>query len=298
MSSLVQAFNPREQINFLVTNRIPRQLLTQWMGWYSRIDNPWLTRLSIAIWKLFAPELDFSEAASTDFPSLQSCFTRRLKPGARAIDLRESVVVSPCDAIVGESGRIEEARVYQAKGFPYQINDLIPDWLQQRRYLNGSYVTLRLKSSMYHRFHAPLAGAINEVTYISGDTWNVNPPALKRLEKLYCKNERAVLEMEPADPDKGIALVPVAAILVASMRFHCIDPVLDLAYRGPNRISCQARYHKGEELGYFQHGSTIILFATPNYRLCDHIQSGMRINMGEALLIDTIPENSPTKESV
>ncbi len=137
---------------------------------------------------------------------------------------------------------------------------------------------------MYHRFHAPLDCDIRQVTYISGDTWNVNPIALRRIEKLYCKNERAVMELHTDAPDSGICLVAVAAILVASIRLHCLDGALDMHYRGPQRLGCCAHYNKGDELGYFQHGSTIIVFATADHAFREGVETGRRINMGQALL--------------
>jgi len=282
----VRLLSQQEQLNFLLTNRIPRRLLTRFMGWFSRLENPLLTYLSIAVWKLFADDLDLSEASKTRFRSLHDCFIRKLKSGARPVDNNAGVVISPCDAIVGECGRINGTTVYQAKGFPYELGELIPDKILQEKYRNGIYVTLRLKSSMYHRFHAPLDGSVKRVTYISGDTWNVNPIALKRIEKLYCRNERAVMQLHTEDEDKSITLVPVAAILVASMKFHCLQNDLDLKYKGPNRIQCDARYDKGDELGYFQHGSTIILFATAHYELQADIVTGQRIQMGQALLTE------------
>ncbi len=287
MTRLITWFTQQEQLNFLLTNRIPRRLLTRWMGWFSRIESPLLTRMSIAAWRLFASDLDLSEAKTQSYTSLHDCFIRELKAGARAIDQRDNIVVSPCDAIVGAHGRIEGGTVYQAKGFPYQLGDLIPDQSLQEKYRDGVFVTLRLKSSMYHRFHAPVDCRVHEVNYISGDTWNVNPIALKRIEKLYCKNERAVVPLElrdAADSGRSITLVPVAAILVASMKFHCLKGDMDLRSRGSNHFHCQASYNKGDEMGYFQHGSTIILFATSHYDFCDAIQTGQRINMGEALL--------------
>jgi len=254
------------------------------MGWYSRIESPWLTKLSIFFWKLFADNLDLSEAKQRNYCSLQECFIRELKDGARSIDKREHIVVSPCDAIIGSCGTINGSTLYQAKGFPYELSDLIPNRRLQEKYRGGVYVTLRLKSSMYHRFHAPIEGSVYQINYISGDTWNVNPIALKRIEKLYCKNERAVVEITTTDPSNDIALVPVAAILVASMKFNCLQQPLDLKYRGPNLIPCDSHYQKGDEMGYFQHGSTIILFATNSHRLCEGIKSGDRINMGQPLL--------------
>ncbi len=287
MNRAIQALSQQERINFLLTNRIPRRLATRFMGWYSRIESPLLTRLSIALWRLFASDLDLSEARGQPFNSLRDCFIRELQPGARSIDTRETVVCSPCDAIVGSCGVVENGQVFQAKGFPYAIADLIPNPRLQRQYEGGIYVTLRLKSSMYHRFHAPLDCRVDKVTYISGDTWNVNPIALRHIENLYCKNERAVVQLHTDQPDSSITLVPVAAILVASLKLHCLEDALDMHYRGPNDIACSARYARGEEMGYFQHGSTIIVFATPNYSLCEHTREGQRVAMGQALLHDT-----------
>jgi phosphatidylserine decarboxylase len=137
---------------------------------------------------------------------------------------------------------------------------------------------------MYHRFHAPIDCHIDEVNYISGDTWNVNPIALKRVEKLFCKNERAVIRLNTEKPEQSLVVVPVAAILVASMKFHCLQDTLDIQYRGPNKLACNADYQKGQEMGYFQHGSTIIVFAPQGYALCDGVEEGQRVYMGQQLL--------------
>jgi len=288
-ATALRNLSQHEQLNFLLTNRIPRHALTRLIGRYSRIESPLLTRLSIAAWQLFADDLNLQEAEQQQFSSLRACFTRRLKPGARVVDARADVLASPCDAVVGECGPIAGTTVFQAKGFPYEIGDLIPDPKLQMLYRDGCYATLRLKSSMYHRFHAPVDCSVEEIRYISGDTWNVNPVALKQIEKLYCRNERAVVPLTDISTHGSVCLVPVAAILVASMKFHCLPDDLDLQYRGPNRIACSARYQKGEEMGYFQHGSTIIVFATSNYALADGIHAGATIRMGEALMRDTTP---------
>lgn len=273
-----------ERLNFLLTNRLPRRWLTLFMGRFSRIESPALTRLSIAIWQRFADDLRLQDAQTQQFLSLQACFTRQLKPGLRPVNGQADVVSSPCDAVVGACGRIEGNQLFQAKGFPYTLEDLIPDGRLAARYRNGHFVTLRLKSSMYHRFHAPVDCRVRQVNYISGDTWNVNPIALKRVEKLFCKNERAVLELDFDRSDYSLTLVPVAAILVASMKFHFLAEPLDLKYRGENLIACDARLRKGQEMGYFQHGSTIIVFASEQYQLCPGIAEGHPIKMGEALL--------------
>jgi phosphatidylserine decarboxylase len=137
---------------------------------------------------------------------------------------------------------------------------------------------------MYHRFHAPHECRVEEVSYISGDTWNVNPIALKRIEKLFCKNERAIVRTRLAATGHPITLVPVAAILVASMRFHFLDVRLSLKYRGPNVIPCDAAFRKGEELGWFEHGSTIIVFAPAGFTLSDNVEEGATLRMGQPLM--------------
>ena len=272
-----------EDLNFLLTNRIPRQLLTRFVGWFSKIENPLISRGSIGLWKLFS-DLDLSEAKEAHFKSMHACFTRQLKDGARLIDLRPNILTSPCDAIVGACGSVNGIEVIQAKGFPYTLTDLLHDPGLVEYYRNGMYVTLRLTSSMYHRFHAPADCDVRQVAYISGDTWNVNPVALKRVEKLFCKNERAVIKTQLADSSNVITLVPVAAVLVASIRLHWLNVLFHLKYRGPNVIECNAHYSKGVEMGWFQHGSTIIVFAPKGFSLYKGIEQGHRIKMGEALM--------------
>ena len=281
MKSVLRTLTQQEDLNFLLTNRVPRQALTHAIGWFSRIESPLLTRASIAIWKLFS-DLDLSEARHPHFRSLRECFIRQLKPGARPVDWDDSVLTSPCDAIVGACGPVRGTEVFQAKGFPYRLDELFGPSQDTTPFHDGEFITLRLTSSMYHRFHAPHDGRMEHVTYLSGDTWNVNPIALKRVEKLYCRNERAVLRMRLAS-GHPIALVPVAAILVASIRLHALDVRLHLRYNGPNELPTQARFAKGEELGWFEHGSTIIVFLPAGFRRCAGIETGTRIRMGQRL---------------
>ncbi|MBC7984671.1 MAG: phosphatidylserine decarboxylase [Candidatus Obscuribacterales bacterium] len=273
----------QEDLNFLLTNRIPRQLLTRFIGWFSQIENPIVCGISIGIWRLFSA-LDLSEAKQTKFKSMHDCFTRQLKEGARPIDTNSAVLTSPCDAIVGASGSVVGTTLIQAKGFPYTLLDLLGDAALAEAYRDGCYVTLRLTSSMYHRFHAPHDLCVEQVTYISGDTWNVNPIALKRIEKLFCKNERAILQGRLQATGHRIALVPVAAILVASIRLHFLNVLLHLKYRGPNVIPCDAVFKKGEEMGWFQHGSTIIVFAPAGFTLSEGVNEGSIVQMGQPLL--------------
>jgi phosphatidylserine decarboxylase len=280
-SQILRLFE-QEDINFLLTNRIPRRLATQFIGWFSRIEQPMIRDLSIATWRLFS-DLDLTEAKKTRFESLHDCFIRELKDGARSVDARADILVSPCDAIVGACGNVAGTELFQAKGFPYTLQDLLCDAALVNDYRDGRYVTLRLKSSMYHRFHAPHDGRIERVTYISGDTWNVNPIALKRIERLFCKNERAVVQIT-LTAGARLTMVAVAAILVASIRLHCLGEALNAKYRGRNVVDCDSTVRKGDELGWFEHGSTIIVLAPDGFALCDNIRDGAAIRVGQPLM--------------
>ena len=184
LKKLLHAVGAQEDLNFLLTNRIPRLALTRFMGWFSQRTNPLVRDLSIAAWKSFA-NLDLSEAKKQQFDSLHDCFIRELKPGARTIDTDPRTMVSPCDGIVGAMGRVEGDKVYQAKGFPYTLTDLLGPLGANTPWQDGVFVTIRITSSMYHRFHAPYDLRLHDVDYFAGDTWNVNPIALKRVEKLF-----------------------------------------------------------------------------------------------------------------
>jgi phosphatidylserine decarboxylase len=281
-SQMLRVFE-QEDINFLLTNRIPRRFATELVGWFSKIEQPLIRDLSIGLWRLFSG-LDLSEAKRTEFRSMHDCFVRELKDGARPVDRDPAILTSPSDAIVGACGSIAGTELYQIKGFPYSLAELLDDDRLVNTHRDGLFVTLRLTSTMYHRFHAPHDCQVEQVTYVSGDTWNVNPIALKRIEKLFCKNERAIIETRLAATGHLVTLVPVAAILVASIRLHFLNVVLSARHRGPNVMACDATLQKGQEMGWFEHGSTIVVFTPPGFLLCDGIREGAKIRMGQPLL--------------
>ena len=282
MRGLIASFTQQEDLNFLLTNRIPRAALTRFIGWFSKIENPWVRDFSLRCWRMFS-DLDLSEAKKTEFKSLHDCFTRELRAGLRPADPDPSIVVSPSDGIIGAFGRIEDTKLFQIKGAPYSLIDLLGDPALVESHRNGRFVTLRLTSSMYHRFHAPYDSRIERVTFIHGDVWNVNPIALKRVERLFCKNERAVLQTRLASGE-ALTLVPVAAILVASIRLHFLNVTLNAQSRGPVVFPCDTSVHKGDELGWFEHGSTIIVLTPDHFEFADNVVEGAGIRAGEPLL--------------
>jgi phosphatidylserine decarboxylase len=276
----------QEDLNFLLTNRVPRRWLTLMMGRVSRIEHPWLARAGIALWRLFT-DLDLSEAQPTEYRSLKACFTRSLKPGLRPQVLSDDVITSPCDAIVGACGRVGavgDGQLLQAKGMPYRLDELLGSVPEAARWEGAHFVTLRLTSAMYHRFHAPHHGRLRQMRYISGDTWNVNPVALKRVQRLFARNERAVLNLTLHN-GLPLTLVPVAAILVASIRVHALDVTLHLQWAGATEMRADHAFQKGDELGWFEHGSTIIVLAPAALQLAPGIETGARTQVGQALFV-------------
>lgn len=279
----------QEDVNFLLTNRLPRRWATQAVGRIARIEHPLVRIPALALWRGFAG-VDLSDAATTRYRSLRDGFTRALRPGARPYDPDPLVIASPSDAIVGAHGAIEDDRVYQVKGFPYRLGDLVGDPRLVDRFRDGAFVTLRLTAGMYHRFHAPHDLVVEGVTYRSGDCWNVNPIALKRVERLFCRNERAVIEAR-LPGGVPILLVPVAAILVASIRLHVVDTERCIRDHGGARVACDATVAKGAEMGWFEHGSTILVFVPRGIALHPALVEGQPIRAGEPLAL--LPRAGP-----
>ena len=145
-------------------------------------------------------------------------------------------------------------------------------------------MTLRLTSGMYHRFHAPHDCRVEQVSYISGDTWNVNPIALRAGRKTVLQERARHIETTLAATGHAVTLVPVAAILVASIRLHFLDVLLAPASRRPAYIACDAHFRKGEEMGWFEHGSTIIVFAPEGFALHESVSEGRMIRVGQPLM--------------
>ena len=284
LRSAIDRVLQQETINFVLTNRIPRRALTRFMGWFSRIEQPVVREVSIAAWKFFGGDPQLQEAKKTRFTSLHDCFVRELKAGARTIDRTPDVAVSPCDGVVGAFGRIEGTTIIQVKGSTYSLEELLVDPRLAERYRDGTFITLRLTTSMYHRFHAPFDCAVDGIHHVPGDTWNVNPVTLKRVARVFCKNERVVIETRLLRSAETITLVPVGAILVASICLNFLDVPLDGRYRGPERISCRASFVKGAEMGYFRHGSTIVVVASRGLVPAADLREGQVVRMGNALL--------------
>ena len=280
---LISAFTQQEDLNFLLTNRIPRAAADPLHGLVQQDRAARWCATSRSPAGGCSPISISREASKTEFKSLHDCFTRELKAGPapgrsrsrarRQPQRRHRRRVRPnCGhrAVPGQGRAVFAAR-------PARRSRLV------EHHRNGRFVTLRLTSSMYHRFHAPHDCRIERVTLIYGDTWNVNPIALKRVERLFCKNERAVIQ-HPLAHRRG---ADAGAGRRDPGRQHppaFPRPRPQRADEGPTVFPCDVEVRKGEELGWFEHGSTIIVLAPGDFEFCNNIAEWARIRAGEPLM--------------
>ena len=272
-----------EDIAFLLTNRIPRHALTRFMGWFSKIEIYPVRVVSILVWKRFC-RVDLSDAKSAKFASLHHAFTRALRRGARPVEPDPLIITSPCDAIIGAFGRVEGGMALQIKGMAYPVVDLFGSSREAGHFEGGWYVTLRITPGMYHRFHAPHDIVAEQLRYISGDVWSVNPIALKRVARLFCRNERAPIVVRIEKTAIRLVLVPVAAVLVASIRLPWLDRLHNVRKGGQRVQRFAHRFSKGAEMGWFEHGSTIVVFAPPECPPIKELALDQTIRVGEPLM--------------
>lgn len=294
MRSLTAGFFRKGSLNFILTNCFPRRAATQLAGWFCRIEQPLVRDLSIAVWRLFC-DVDLTDARKRQFDSLHDCFVRELREGARPVDPSPHTLASPCDALTGACGTIEGGHLLQVKGAGYPLEELLRDEALAEEFRGGVYATLRLTAGMYHRFHAPHDALVEGLLHVPGDAWNVNPPTLERVDRVFCRNERAVIRLRLEPGRQGIVLVAVAAVLVAGIRLRLGGEVVDPRHRSAAEPIPATHLLKGEEMGWFEHGSTIVVLAPAGFTLAPGVHPGARLRAGGALML--IPSADPGRAS-
>ena len=203
-------------------------------------------------------ELDLAE-----YDTFGDFFARKLRPGARPIDPNESVVISPCDGVVAARGTAVGGELIQAKGLNYRLEDLVVDPAMAERLVGGPYATIYLSPRDYHRVHAPVDARLVAYDYVPGDLWPVNTKVTARRANLLARNERIVIWLEA--PRLGmVAVVMVAAVGVGNMRLaHAEDSVAWRHAGELRRIQLDATVKRGDELGAFRLGSTVVMCFEP-----------------------------------
>ena len=245
---------------------LPHRLLSSLARSLAYSDNPrtraWLID---TVTRRFG--VDLSEALESDpgaYPTFNAFFTRALKPGARVPDPDPQALLMPADGRVSQCGRIEQGRIFQAKGRSFTAAELLGSEAAARAYDNGRYATVYLSPKDYHRVHMPWTGRLRETVHVPGRLFSVGPDAVASVPRLFARNERLVCHF---DTDFGpMAVVMVGALLVSGVETVWSGEEIPAYGR---RITAKDYADKGialarfEEMARFNYGSTVIVLLPP-----------------------------------
>ena len=267
---------------------LPQQLLsrlvrkaTRWQsGW-------WKTTLITQFIRHFNVDMDDAEApAAADYTDFNHFFTRALKTTARPFPDDPREIISPVDGRVSQAGDITAGKLLQAKGSDYSLEALLGGNTEQLAlFSNGKFATLYLSPRDYHRIHMPCPGRLLETTYIPGRLFSVAPHTTRAIPGLFTRNERLVCLFEtPVGP---MALIMVGAIFVSCMETvwsGIANPVMGMSLQTDTFAQAGIALERGEEMGRFNMGSTVILLHGPDtIEWADSLQTGRPVRMGEGI---------------
>jgi phosphatidylserine decarboxylase len=266
---------------------VPKNALSRAVGAATRLPLP--AGIGAGVMAAFARRyrIDLSECGElSGFRTFGEFFARPLRPGLRPVAPGDEVVVSPVDAVVSEAGLSREGKLVQAKGIDYTVAALVGDERVGARLAGGSYATLYLSPRDYHRIHFPLGGRVLGWRYVPGKLWPVNPASVRNVPGLFTVNERLVTLLD--SPLGLVAIVAVGATVVGRVR-ATYDPAVPVTNRAGG--GAQSRDYaapipveKGQELGAFEMGSTVILVFEPGrVALAPSLAPGARVRVGEAI---------------
>ena len=260
---------------------LPQHLLSRLMFRFARIQKSWIKNLFTS-WFVSKYKVNLTEALLEDideYKHFNDFFTRALKDGSRPIS--DSQLVSPVDVVVSQYGSIKDSLIVQAKGKKYSVESLLAE--NSKNDLYTSFVTIYLSPKDYHRIHMPLDGSLKSMKYIPGNLFSVNQRTVDDIDQVFARNERLVCYF---DSEYGeIALVMVGAIFVGSMETSWegqITPPYNKSVKTFEYDSRQIKLSKGEELGRFNMGSTVILLLPHNVSKMN-FELNKTLKMGQSL---------------
>jgi phosphatidylserine decarboxylase len=264
---------------------LPQHALSRLILRATRVRTTWFKNCLIrGFLKLYA--VDLSEAAQSDplsFGSFNEFFTRALKPGARSVAADPRAIACPVDGAISEAGRIEGDLLLQAKGRSYSLTELLAGRAWASAFDGGSFATIYLAPFNYHRVHMPLHGRLRETVYVPGRLFSVNAITAAQVPRLFARNERVLTLFDTAFGD--VALIMVGALNVGSMATVWAGDITPAARRVITTLPPQhIALDKGEELGRFNMGSTVILlFQSQRARWQEDVRAGVAVKLGQRL---------------
>jgi phosphatidylserine decarboxylase len=265
---------------------LPHHALTRVVYWLTRKES----RFTTSVIKKFAAvfNVDMNDAVDSNlnnYKTFNAFFTRALKDDARPIADGDMKIVSPADGRISAIGDIHEARVFQAKGRDYSLLTLLGgDGDATERLGNGRFTTIYLSPKDYHRLHMPLGGRLIKQTHVPGRLFSVGPHTVKTLPNLFARNERVIAQFET---EHGL----MALVLVGAMNVAAIETVWDGLVTPPQRAAMSSKDYadqniqlkRGEEMGRFNMGSTIIVLLENPAAWREDMQAGDAVQMGQFL---------------
>jgi phosphatidylserine decarboxylase len=279
--------NNWEKLKGLIFHCFPHHLLSRITFWLTRQRLPLLEKLI----KLFirAFKVDMKDAVIEDisqYTTFNEFFTRKLKPDTRPIDKNTESIVSPCDGKISMFGDIDRHMLLQAKGKTFTLNEfLTPNCKHLNEFIGGSFYTIYLSPSDYHRVHTAYAGQLLEMIYVPGRLFSVAPYAPKTIDKLYARNERvaSIFKVEGG----YMAITMVGAVNVAA---------IEMAWEGlvtPPHLNTTVHYdytdrsinlEKAEQMGIFNMGSTVVMMFSKDYaQALQQLHIDQPIKMGQTM---------------
>lgn len=260
-----------DRIKIALQYIMPKHAISRLVGKFAAAKAGWLTTKAIK-WFIKAYDINMSEAKlkkAEDFATFNDFFTRELEEGARNIDNNSNTLCYPVDGAISQQGDIEQGQLIQAKGFNYSLTSLLGgDANDAKPFEDGKFSCIYLAPKDYHRIHMPMAATLRKMIYVPGDLFSVNPLTAQNVPDLFARNERVVTIF---DTEHGsLAMVLVGATIVASIETVWAGTITPPAGKDVFTWSYPAEgvdaihLKKGDEMGRFKLGSTVVSTFAPN----------------------------------
>lgn len=267
---------------------LPRKRLSRALGRIAATPTPSPALRHVIDLYVRAYDLDLSEAEIPPggYRTFDEFFTRRLKPGARPIEGGEETIVSPADGKVEDVGPIEPGALLHVKGQEYEIGDLLGDPADAERFAGGQFTVVYLSPRDYHRVHAAVSGPVHAVRHVGGTLFPVNAFGVRNYPQLFARNERVAV-FQRTERHGEVATVMIGAIGVGRISMSFEASIMTNVGRGPTtqRYDPRSAPHlaRGDELGIFHLGSTVVVLTTRAAGDKLRIRAGERVRVGQAI---------------
>jgi phosphatidylserine decarboxylase len=267
-----------------LTQSVPQRALTALAGQFAKRRLGRLTSWVIRRFILFYG-VNMQEAEQSDYlhyKTFNEFFTRKLRQGVRPIDLQEDALVSPVDGVCGSQGWIRHGSLFQAKGRMYTLRSLLAVGEKSvKEFLNGNFMTYYLSPKDYHRVHMPFAGTLERVSWIPGKLYSVNPSVVEHVDSVFAKNERVVCLFHTASGKMAVIFVGAMIVGSVTLPWQCAMRSADRSVTHWDYRGKQLRFSKGQEIGNFELGSTVIVLTQKDAFSQSVLQEGDAVKMGQ-----------------